>query len=137
MLLILLGLALPWVDISFEISPAIVQGWEFFYWAIILEGFGFINYTEYGIELSILNFFTGLSGIFLLYYLIQNVIAMVKPQKRNLLILILLASSSTIIIFNALFGWIAEIFLGFYLFIIGICSSIILEWQSGRFEKAA
>lgn len=128
--LIFIGLIAPWIDISFEPYPAIVYGWEFFYWAIGLDGFGVLSYLKDGyIEFAIHEFLIGLYGIFLMYYLLYNTYAVLNPSRRNKIISVILVLFLAVVIYDATFGGMEKMLLGLYFFAIGVCSAAFLEWQ--------
>ena len=128
--LIFIGLIAPWVDITVDRPPAIIYGWEFFYWAIRIFIFGVPTYLEYGlIDIVIFNFFIGLTGIFLMYYLLYNTYAVINLSRRNKIVGEILVVLRVVIVFSATFGGRERMLPGLYLCAIGVASAALLEWQ--------
>jgi hypothetical protein len=129
--LIFIGLITPWLDISFEVTPMIVYGWEFFYWTISIFAFDIPTAIKDGLNgIAILEFFSSLSGIFLAYYLLYNTYAVLNPSRRNRIISMILVAFLAVDVFSATIGGMEKMLLGLYFFAIGVSSAALLEWQS-------
>ena len=127
--MLIAGLLMPWVDISFEPIPAIVYGWEKFYWAIWFGGFGVLRFLESRyISLAIMDFLMGLSSIFLLYYLFYNIFSIQIAHKRNKVLSVIILCLTSTVLYDTFFGLWSAPFLGFWVFILGLLSSSLAEW---------
>jgi hypothetical protein len=112
---ILAGLILPWKESQFEPGNEIlIYSWDVF-----------VDQTIRWFDLIIF-----LSGIFTIYYLIRTGVSIFNTQKRfrviSLLLLLLIIITVRELITSY---WLGPLLPGIYLFVTGIFSAAIFEWQ--------
>jgi len=131
-ILITLGLFLPWIMFYFDVHVAGEKftpqtGWEFFYylWWEIIDS---ILVSEVDIIL-LLPILIGLCGALIPLYLIYSIAGVLSSRvhKQNKSISIILVLIIVILLFPVIAG--GTPFLGFWISNIGVLSSTILEWQ--------
>jgi hypothetical protein len=128
MVILISGLLMPWFRLGFEPHPTPFRltGFEDI-WNSGSLGSELI--FKYGPDLySVFLLLEGLSGIFLLLYLIYNTFAMIRTSKGNKILSVLLIINSFIFLFNSHSFIIEKVLSGFWLCIVSLLSFAIIEY---------
>ena len=133
LIMIISGLALPWVKIYFDTQyagydPAPLAGWRHFLsmWQVIIS-----DLFKYGFDIDLLPLWIiSLSAFLIFLYLIFNLFSAIKNgnHKANKVISIILIGTIVTFLFEIYIG--GKPALGYWLTNLGVFSSAVLEWQS-------
>jgi hypothetical protein len=131
MILVIVGILLPWFSLGFEVAPiSSVPGWEFNYtsFSFVAESLLENNFLLIDIPFAII----AIGGGLLILYLIYNLLEIINEKDliRRSITLASLISVSLIFLFSVLLLGERPL-LGYWLFILGVASCIMLEWVKG------
>jgi len=138
MIVIIVGLFMPWMVFYFDINVAqemiIPQsGWEYFYytWWENIDAF-----LTYGFELFMWSLWLeGFCGVILILYLIFNAFSIVKIRKNiKGRVISFILFGVFIFLLSLVFSG-GKLLLGYWLTILGIFSSIVVEWQGSMIKN--
>lgn len=140
MIVIIVGLFMPWMVIYFDIHVAqemiIPQsGWEFFYytWWENIDTF-----LTYGFELFMWSFWLeGFCGVLLILYLIFNALSIVKKRKNNNGRVVSFILVGVVFFLLSLVFSGGKLLPGYWLTNLGILSSAAVEWQGSIRKNGA
>ena len=121
---------MPWFQLGFEPHPTPIRwsGWEDIWDAGSL---GVELMLEDGPDLnSTLLLLEGLSGVGLIFYFFYIISAVRKVHKGIKVLSLFLIGISIVFLFNSQSPIIGRILFGFWLFILGLLLSAIVEWLS-------
>ncbi|MCI0611178.1 MAG: hypothetical protein L0Z71_19225 [Anaerolineae bacterium] len=130
------SLLMTWFILGFEPPPALmpIAGWDFIFTQIAIS---MELLSEYGFAwLWILNFIQGVSGIFVVGYVVFRIFSIITKTKSRtggeVLSIALMATMAVFLLSDFAFGSIRLPWPGYWLFILGVLSSAIFEWKNAR-----
>ena len=130
MSMLLVGVFLPWFGLGFEPQPTPIR-WSGLEDILDSGSLGIESMLEDGLDLySTFWLLEGLSGIGLMVYFFYSILAARRVYKGNKILSLLLAGISGVFVFNSQSLIIGRILFGFWLFILGLLLSAIVEWLS-------
>ncbi len=128
--MLIVGIFMPWFQLGFEPQSSSIRwsGWE----EILDTGsLGIESILKNGPDLySVLSLLEGVSGIGLIIYCFYNTLAIVRLNNGNRLLSLMLISIGVILLFNSQSAIVGAILFGFWLFMLGLLMSAIVEWLS-------
>ncbi len=127
------SMLMTWFILGFEPPPALkpISGWEFILTRIATS---ITLSLKYGLSwLWVLSFLQGVGGIFVVCYVVVGIISInTKPKthrRSKILSIILIVAAAVFLLSDFAFGSVRLPWPGYWLFLLGVLSSAIFEWQ--------
>ncbi len=128
--MLLVGLFVPWFQLGFEPHPTPLR-WSGLEDILESGSLGVKSILEDGPDLyTITLLLEGLSGIGLIFYFFYSISAVKKVRKGNKVLSIFFVGISIVLLFNSQAPIVGRILWGFWLFMLGLLLSAIVEWVS-------
>lgn len=128
--LLFVGLFVPWFQLGFEPHPTPIR-WSGLEDILDSGSLGIKLTLKYGPDLSsALLLMEGLSGIGLILYFFYSSSAVRKVRKGNRVFSFLLLCTGALLLFRSQLPIVGTVLFGFWLFMLGLLLSAIVEWLS-------
>ena len=128
--MLMIGIFMPWFQLGFEPHPTPIR-WSGLRDILNSGSLGVESILEDGPDLhSTLLLLEGLSGVGLIFYFFYSISAVRKVHKGIKVLSLFLIGISIVFLFNSQSPIIGRILFGFWLFILGLLLSAIVEWLS-------